>query len=233
VLELLKHNAIRATFFVPGHTADHYPDAIRSIVQAGHEVACHGYLHEAPAGLPESEEIEILQRSEEALLRVSGQRPLGYRSPSWELSANTLRLLAQRGYLYESSLMADDFRLYHPASSCEVSTDGRVVFGPPSPLIEFPIAWELDDFVYFQFLGSRNPALHEPDQVLRIWRAEFDYCATEVPDSVFTLTLHPEVIGRGPRIRMLQQLIDHMRSAGARFERMIDVARDPSARLSA
>lgn len=226
ILELLRRHDVPATFFVPGHTALTFPTEVQSIAAVGHEIAAHSFLHHSPVGQTREEELADLVATEAALQKVVGVRPVGYRSPAWDLSPNTLNLLAERGYRYDSSLMADDFRVFMPRVGDRVADDGTVIFGDPCALIEFPVAWELDDFPYFQFVG-RPPllGLRSAAEVGAIWQAEFDYCASSVTSGVFTLTMHPEVIGRGPRIEMLDSLIRHMkRRTGVAFARMDDAA---------
>jgi peptidoglycan-N-acetylglucosamine deacetylase len=213
ILALLSTQRVPATFFVPAHTARSFPDAVARIVDLGHEVASHGYIHETPVGLSREQEAELLGRSEEILTQVAGTRPRGYRSPAWDLSPHTIELLEQRSYLYDSSLMADDFRPFRPRKNDRLTEEG-LTMGPESSLIEFPVAWELDDYPYFHFASRPfNQGLRNSAEVLSLWAAEFDYCHTELAAGVFTLTLHPEIIGRGPRIRLLDQLIAHMRQA--------------------
>lgn len=240
ILDLLRRNDIRATFFVPGHTARTFPREVNAIHDAGHEIAAHSDMHATPVAMTLEDEIADFDASERSLSAITGIRPRGYRSPAWDLSANTLNLLEERGYIYDSSLMTRDFSLFAPRTGDRIEPDGTVVFGRETGLVEIPISWELDDYVYFQFLVRPQMAgLRNPENVGQIWAAEYDYCANSVDDGVFTLTMHPEVIGRGPRMVMLEKLIDHMRShKEVSFETMSAVAerelvRRASARISA
>lgn len=213
ILDLLGKKAIKATFFVPAHTARSFPEEVRRIAQEGHEIALHGYCHETPVGRSREEEMSLLQHSI-AKLRLtlgSGFTPLGYRSPSWDLSDNSISCLEELGLSYDSSMMADDFQPYVPRRGDTVD-DEAFVPGTPARLIEMPVAWELDDFPYFHYTSRINQGLRTPEEVFDIWRAEFDYCREEIAEGVFTLTTHPQVIGRGPRIRMIERLVDHMQS---------------------
>jgi peptidoglycan/xylan/chitin deacetylase (PgdA/CDA1 family) len=213
ILGVLGAAGVAGTFFVPAHTASSFPEVVKRIVDAGHEVGCHGYVHESPVNLSLAEEIELLGRSEEVLTRITGKRPRGYRSPAWDLSPNTIEVLENRGYLYDSSMMAEDYRIYRPRKRDVVDEHG-LTRGPESRLLEFPVAWELDDYPYFHFASKPpNQGLRNPSEILSQWKAEFDFCHAEVSDSVFTLTMHPEIIGRGPRIRLLRDLIDYIKSA--------------------
>jgi len=130
--------------------------------------------------------------------------------------------------------MCEDFRLFKPRAGDVVAEDGTVTFGTLLPLVEFPGSWELDDFIYFQFLGKSLSGLRSAAEIGEIWLAEFDYCARHVPDGVFTLVMHPQVIGRGPRIAMLGNLIERMKTyPNVRFARMGDVAREWNAQQTA
>lgn len=231
ILGLLERHGVKATFFVPGHTALTHPEEIRRIAAAGHEIGAHNHVHETPVGLDRAQEEAVLDRAEAALLEVVGEKPVGYRSPAWDLSASTIELLVERGYLYDSSMMADDFSPYRPPLSVSVGEGGEVTFGPQAPIWEFPVAWELDDFPYFHF-SPRYPSqgLRSAEEVGRTWLAEFEYCHRRVREGVFTLTTHPQIIGRGPRIAMLDRLIAAMKQAGdVTFSTMGDVARRLSA----
>ncbi|WP_347309990.1 polysaccharide deacetylase family protein [Defluviimonas sp. SAOS-178_SWC] len=213
MLSLLRQHDIPATFFVPSHTAVSFPDAVKAIGDAGHEIALHGYCHEAPVGLTRDEEADLLDRAINRLSGAVGQgfRPLGYRSPAFDLSSDSVALLEERGLLYDSSMMATDFMPYRARKGHVVDEEG---FDPglPSKVVEIPVAWELDDFPYFTFLNRPlYSGLRAPDEVFGIWRDEFDFCHS-LGGGVFTLTLHPQVIGRGPRLAMLGRLIDHMKS---------------------
>jgi peptidoglycan/xylan/chitin deacetylase (PgdA/CDA1 family) len=213
ILKVLRERKIPATFFIPGHTVETYPGSVHAILNAGHEIGHHGYLHENPCALAIEEERRILERGFASLDRVAGVRPLGYRSPSWDNSPNTTGLLLEFGFRYESSLMAHDFLPYWCRVGDVADTEGPYRFGKPVDLVEMPVSWVLDDFPHFEFVrsgGALFPGLSAGSKVEEIWREEFDFMVREVPGGVFNLTMHPEVIGRGHRILMLERLIDHM-----------------------
>jgi peptidoglycan/xylan/chitin deacetylase (PgdA/CDA1 family) len=225
VLELLDHFGIKATFFVPGHTADTWPHLVREIAARGHELGNHGYLHEAPASLTPAAEREVILRGNEAVERAAGVRPRGYRSPSWDLSPHTLDILRELGFVYDSSLMGDDFRLYWCRTGDVLHRDRGYEFGPETELVEMPVHWILDDAPYFNYSTTTRTGLTPASQVYEIWQDEFDFMYDRVPGGVFTLTMHPQIIGRGHRILMLERLIRHMRArAGVRFATQIEVA---------
>lgn len=226
LLELLGRKGVKATFFTPAHTALAFPDQLRAIQETGHEIALHGDCHETPVGLTEEEEAALLDAQIAKLRAVLGPdfTPRGYRSPAWDLSPSTIALLQARGIRYDSSMMADDYRPYLAPIGLAASTDGYTP-GTASDVVELPVAWELDDFPYFTFLNKPlYSGLRSPDEVLEIWREEFDFC--HEMGGTFTLTMHPQIIGRGPRVRMLERLIDHIVEAGATFRTCAEAAED-------
>lgn len=230
ILRLLDRFGIPGTFFVPGHTVETYPDHARAIIAAGHEVGHHGYLHENPLALGTRErERAVLERGLEVLDRVLGVRPAGYRSPAWDNSPFTLELLLELGFRYESSLMGDDFTPYWCRVGDVAEPDGPYRFGRPVGLVELPVSWLLDDFPHFEYVslpahGLRLPGLSAASKVEEIWRDEFDFMRRDVPGGVMTITMHPQVIGRGHRLMMLERLVEHMLAGGARFSTMADAA---------
>lgn len=228
VLDLLRAKEVKATFFVPAHTAVSFPLQTRRIFEEGHEIGVHGYCHESPVGYSREAEADLLDRSIAKLRTVLGEdfTPVGYRSPAWDLSTSSVELLVERGFLYDSSMMADDFAPYRARRGDKVDEEAFVP-GEATRLIEMPVAWELDDFPYFTFISKPLfGGLRSPDDVYDCWRGEFDYCHTAKHDGLFTLTMHPEIIGRGPRIEMLARLIGYMQSQGnVSFVRLGDEAR--------
>ncbi|HSK17332.1 MAG TPA: polysaccharide deacetylase family protein [Gaiellaceae bacterium] len=113
VLALLAELDLAATFFVPGHTVESFPEETASILEAGHEIAHHSYAHVDPPNMTPAEERADMERAWEALARA-GVTPLGFRAPSAELSEATLSLVEELGFLYDSSLMTDDYRPFRP-----------------------------------------------------------------------------------------------------------------------
>jgi peptidoglycan-N-acetylglucosamine deacetylase len=238
ILKLLDKKGIKGSFFVTGHTADTYPESVRAIVAAGHEIGHHGYLHENPVALPSKEaERAVMERGLTALDKSAGVRPIGYRSPAWDNSPHTIDLLLEYGFRYESSLMAADYYPHWCRSGDVIQQDGPYLFGPEVDLVEMPVSWNLDDFPHFEYIRLENrisPGLSAPSKVEEIWRDEFTYMYAEAPGGVLTLTMHPQVIGRGHRMLMLERLIDfyagHERVA---FATLGDSAEAARARLPA
>lgn len=201
VLDLLRKHEIPASFFIPAVSALLYQEDVAEIVADGHEIGVHGWIHERNSLVPGDVERELIERATDTLTELTGTRPVGLRTPSWDYSPNTLQIIRDLGFLYDSSLMADDWPY-------EIVANGE-----PTGVVELPVEWILDDAPYFGF--SRYSALRPhstPDDVLSIWKAEFDMAHAE--GGMFLLTMHPHVIGHRSRIAMLEQLVQHMSAAG-------------------
>lgn len=226
VLELLKRHNVLATFFIPGHTIDSFPEAVEAIWKAGHEISHHSYAHVDPSEQTPAEERQDMERALRTLERI-GVKPLGFRSPSADFSSVTLSLIEEHGFLYDSSLMADDFRPYHPRLGDQVTQQSPLVKGKEAHVWELPMCFEFDDWVHFQF--NFNPyrnGTSAPSKVLEIWKTEFDWMHANVGGGILTVTMHPQVIGRAHRLVMLEQFITHCSNFGdVKFERMGDVAK--------
>ena len=222
VLDMLARQSVPATFFVPGTIARLYPQSVRLIQERGHELGSHGNTHRLLPGLEPDDERRSLEQGIERLASVSGERPVGFRAPAWELSFHTVEILADLGIRYDSSQFGTDFRPYRPRLGDRVD-DGVWTPGRPSELWEFPIAWELDDVPYFLVHPPAFTGGTDPETVGRIWQGELDYMVANEPSGVFTLTMHPQVIGRGPRVLMLERFIDPARGLGCDFTPLTDV----------
>ena len=200
LLGLLDDLGVPATFFVPGWTAERYPQAVEQILAAGREVAHHGHSHRSPVHMDEAEERRDLEAGLAALER-HGVQPEGYRTPSWEPSARTFDLLAEYGIGYDSSLMDDD-RPY-------------VLETASGPLVELPAHWSLDDWNQYMYLPdprSGPRTVHPPSRAIQVWREELDGMRRH--GGLFVLTMHPFLSGRPGRVEGLRDLVEHALSVG-------------------
>jgi peptidoglycan/xylan/chitin deacetylase (PgdA/CDA1 family) len=205
-LDYLRDREITSTWFVPGHTLLTFPQIATRIIEDGHEVGHHGFMHEDPSRLDEPAEREMLEKGIVAIQNVSGAAPLGYRAPYWRSSARTQRLLIEYGFRYDSSLMGDDYRVYeYRESFTAVSTEG----GPPSgALIEVPVAWHREDGSFFEIHGAPFLPQRSPAEVAEIWEADLAFAYAQDEAAIVTLTIHPEISGRGGRFAAITDLID-------------------------
>ena len=224
ILELLRRYSIKATFFTPGHTIETYPGCVDSVLRDGHELAHHGWTHRPPATLSREEEEEELVRGNEAIEKVSGRRPRGYRSPSWDLSPHSVELLLKHGFDYDSSMMGDDYDCYFVRQGDRFPLEEAGQPGRPTKLVEMPVSWTLDDYPHFEYMrgarGGVQPGLMNAGGVLQNWVDDFEYMTRICDFGVLTYTFHPHVIGRGHRMMMLERLIAALLERGATFMTM-------------
>ena len=199
ILDLLQEYKLPATFFVPGVTAERYPDAVEQILAAGHEVGHHSYAHFSPIDQDEAAERSDFERALEALARF-GVEPKGFRCPSWEPQWRTPALVAEFGLEYDSSLMDAD-------SPYLLETDA-------GDIVELPVHWALDDWEQYAYLPRppfKSP-IESPQKVLDLWISELD--AMRRHGCLFVLTCHPFLSGRPHRVEVLRKLIEHALEAG-------------------
>lgn len=234
LVALLERYGIKATFFTPGHTIDSTPAAVTPYVEAGHELAHHGWTHRLPVTLSREEEEEEIVRGNESIKRISSQTARGYRSPAWDLSPHSIDLLLKHGIRYDSSLMGNDYDCYYARQGDVAELMKPLVRGRETALIEMPISWSLDDYPAFEYMrlpnGSVQQGLMNATAVLENFVDDFTYMTRVCDYGILTYTFHPHVIGRGHRMMMLERLIQRLIEGGAVFMTMEDAMQDWLAR---
>lgn len=201
IREVLDRYGAKASFFVPAVAAMLYPDEQRSLAEDGHEIGLHGWIHEVNTRVPPEVERELMLRAADRLEAITGTRPVGMRTPSWDYSPTTLAIAQELGLIYDSSLFADD-------DPYEIVHQGR-----PTGIVELPVEWIRDDAPYFMMnrFGAQRPYT-PPSDVLDIFRREFDGAHAE--GGLFLLTMHPHVTGYRSRIFILEELLRHITAKG-------------------
>ncbi|KAA9161602.1 polysaccharide deacetylase [Amycolatopsis acidicola] len=228
ILELLRRQEVPATFFIPGHTLETYPDQCTAIADAGHEIALHGYAHEPVSTLDRATELAVNKRSATLIEKLTGALPAGHRTPSWDFTEHTIEILTELGVEYDSSLMGTDFEPYLARSGDVCDADGPYRFGPKSEVVELPVSWTLDDYPHLEYFRSSTfvmPGLQDAEAMFSRFLRDVRYMADSTGDGVTTVTLHPQVVGRGSRMVALEQFVTGCRDLGVTFERCVDVAR--------
>lgn len=201
ILKTLAKHDVKSSFFVPAVAGLIEPDALKPITEADHEIGVHGWIHENTSRLTRAVEKDLMLRARDALRGITGQEPVGHRAANWDLSADTIDLVAELGFAYDSSMMADD-------SCYELLSNGE-----PTGVVEIPVDWVRDDAVYLLF--NRDPPTRPwtpPEAVFDIFRREFDAAYAE--GGVCQLVMHPFVIGYRSRIWILDHLIQHAQTKG-------------------
>ena len=201
ILEICDRFGIKASFFVPAVSALLHSDKQRNIVDQGHEIGIHGWIHELNSVLPREAERDLMFRAADTLEKITGKRPVGLRTPSWDFSPNTLATAAELALLYDSSLMADE--------NCYE----LLLQGESTDIVEVPVEWIRDDAAYF-LMHPRQPLrpYMAPSAVFEIFSREFD--AAYDAGGLFQVTMHPHIIAPRSRIWILEELIRHARGKG-------------------
>lgn len=239
MLKLFERLGIKTTFFVPGHSIETFPEQIKAVAEAGHEIGLHGYSHENPISMTPDQEEVILDHCIKLITELTGKPPTGYVAPWWEFSGVTNELLLRKGIKYDHSLMHNDFQPYyvrvgdswtkidyskHPSAWMK-----PLVRGTETDLIEIPASWYLDDLPPMMFI-KKSPNSHgfvNPRDIEQMWKDQFDWVYREYDYAVFTMTVHPDVSGRPQVLMMLERLFEHINShEGVRFTTFDDIAND-------
>ncbi|GGA98547.1 polysaccharide deacetylase family protein [Allosediminivita pacifica] len=201
IKKVLDRHGARASFFVPAVSALLHPEEQEMLVSEGHEIGLHGWIHERNTAVPGDAERDLMLRAADTLEKITGVRPQGMRTPSWDYSPVTLKIARELGLLYDSSLFADD-------DPYEILDHGE-----PTGMVELPVEWIRDDAVYFMMnrFGAQRPYT-PPEDVLDIFRREFEGAYAE--GGLFLLTMHPHITGYRSRIFILDELLSHIGAKG-------------------
>ncbi|MCU1598794.1 MAG: polysaccharide deacetylase [Glaciihabitans sp.] len=220
ILSLLRKYSITASWFIPGHSIETFPEQVRMIAADGHEIGIHGYSHENPLLMSSVQEEAVLAKSISLIEEISGKRPTGYVAPWWELSSRTIQLLLDHGVKYDHSLMHDDFTPYRVRaddswtkidySQPAESWMKPLVRGQETSLIEIPANWYLDDLPPMMFIKNA-PNSHgfvNPRDIEALWRDQFEWVYREHDYAIFPMSIHPDVSGRPQVLLMHERLIE-------------------------
>ncbi len=203
ILDLLDKYDVKTTFFTPSRVVENYIETIREIIDRGHELSAHGYLHERFDQLTRMEEEAVFERTSKIFAEYIGYKPYGFRSPYWRWSKYTLSFLIDNNYLYDSSLM-DDEKPY-------------IIEYKGKKIVELPVDWRLDDWPYLEYYRSLTPR-----QLLEQWMDEIRYASEN--QGYVSITMHPQCIGRGARIMVLEEILKYARDTDAWIPRGRELA---------
>jgi peptidoglycan-N-acetylglucosamine deacetylase len=239
LLRLFDRWGIETTWFVPGHSIETFPEQLRAVAAAGHEIGMHGYSHENPMVMSRDQEEAVADRCISLITELAGIPPRGYVAPWWEFSQQTIDLLLRKGIIYDHSLMHNDFHPYYArrGDSWTKIDYGRaadswmkpMVRGVETDLVEISASWYLDDLPPMMFMKAA-PNSHgfvNPRDIEELWRDQFNWVYNEYDYAVLTFTLHPDVSGRPQVLAMHQRLFDHISAFdGVRFAPFHEIAAD-------
>ncbi len=239
LLKLFKKYHLPATWFVPGHSIETFPEQMKMIVDAGHEVGAHGYSHENPIAMSAKQEEDVLLKSVELIKDLTGKTPTGYVAPWWEFSNITNELLLKHGFKYDHSLMHNDFTPYYVRvgdswSKIDYSLEAKdwmkpLIRGVETDLVEIPANWYLDDLPPMMFI-KKSPnsfGFVSPHDIGQMWIDQFDWVYREMDYAVFSMTIHPDVSARPQVLLMHEKIIEHInKHEGVRWVTFNEIADD-------
>ena len=239
LLELFRRWGIKTTWFMPGHSIETFPEQMKAVADAGHEIGMHGYSHENPIAMTPEQEEAVMDKSIDLIEELCGRRPTGYVAPWWEFSKVSNELLLKKGIKYDHSLMHRDFEPYYIRvgdswTKIDYSKQPSewmkpFVRGTETDLVEIPASWYLDDLPPMMFMKAA-PNSHgfvSPRHLEEMWRDQFDWVYREMDYGVVTFTLHPDVSGKPQVLLMLERLFSHISShPGVKFTTFDEIADD-------
>lgn len=239
LLKLFKKYNLNVTWFAPGHSIETFPEQMKMIVDAGHEIGAHGYSHENPIAMTPKQEEDVLLKSIELIKDLTGKKPTGYVAPWWEFSNVTNELLLKHGIKYDHSLMHNDFSPYYVRvgdrwTKIDYSKDAKewmkpLVRGEETDLVEIPANWYLDDLPPMMFI-KKSPnsfGFISPRDIGQMWIDQFDWVYREYEYAVFPMTIHPDVSARPQVLLMHERIIEHInKHEGVKWVNLNDMADD-------
>ncbi len=239
LLNLFKKYNLNTTWFAPGHSIETFPEQMKMIVDAGHEIGAHGYSHENPIAMTPKQEEDVLLKSIELIKDLTGKKPTGYVAPWWEFSNVTNELLLKRGIKYDHSLMHNDFTPYYVRvgdkwTKIDYSAEAKdwmkpLIRGEETDLVEIPANWYLDDLPPMMFI-KKSPnsfGFVSPRDIGQMWIDQFDWVYENMDYAVFPMTIHPDVSGRPQVLLMHERIIEHInKHEGVRWVNLNEMADD-------
>lgn len=222
LLKLFERYNLPATWFAPGHSIETFPEQMKMIVDAGHEIGAHGYSHENPIAMTPKQEEDVLLKSIDLIQGITGKKPTGYVAPWWEFSNVTNELLLKHGIKYDHSLMHNDFTPYYVRvgdkwTKIDYTAEAKdwmkpLVRGKETKLVEIPANWYLDDLPPMMFI-KKSPnsfGFVSPRDIGQMWIDQFDWVYREFDYAVFAMTIHPDVSARPQVLLMHERIINHI-----------------------
>lgn len=222
LLRLFKKYDLQTSFFIPGHSLETFPREMDMIVEAGHEIGAHGYLHENPVAMTPAQEEEVLVKSIDLIKGLTGKAPRGYVAPWWEMSSVTAALLEKYNFSYDHSQSYRDFQPFYARVGDEwtvidyskTATEWMkpLKHGKEIDLVDIGANWYVDDLPPMMFIkkAANSHGFVSPRDIEQMWKDQFDWVYREMDYGVFPITIHPDVSGRPQVLLMLERLIEYI-----------------------
>ncbi|KAJ5114112.1 polysaccharide deacetylase family protein [Penicillium angulare] len=239
LLEIFKRNDIadKVTWFIPGHTAETFPDAAQAVVKSRAEIGLHGYAHEGIYQMTEAQEKDVLLKCIDVATKLTGKRPRGYRAPMYTIRESTVKLLREHEFLYDSSLMHHDSQPYFTPSDPPIK---KIDFSKPASswlqpsqiasqgyphgqhaLVEIPCGWYNEDMMPLQYLPHLPNSMgyvSTRNQDKFLWLLDQNEGTNEAADFVFPILVHPDTSGLAHIAGMIEHFIQWLQGFGPNVE---------------
>jgi peptidoglycan/xylan/chitin deacetylase (PgdA/CDA1 family) len=239
LLRLFQKYDVPATWFIPGHSIETFPDSVKMIVDSGHEIGAHGYSHENPIAMTPKQEEDVLAYCVELIEKVSGKAPRGYVPPWWEMSSVTPALLQKYGFTYDHGQGFGDFTPFYARvgdswTKIDYTKEAAEWMKPLErgeviDLVEIGANWYMDDLPPMMFIkkAPNSAGWVNPRDVEQWWKDQFDWVYREQDYGVYAFTIHPDVAGRPQVLLMLERMIEYINGhEGISWVTMEDAADD-------
>ncbi|KAH1301243.1 hypothetical protein KXW98_007495 [Aspergillus fumigatus] len=228
--------ADRCTWFIPGHSAESFPDEVAQVVASGAEIGLHGYAHEGAYQMTPQQERDVLVKCIDIATKLTGKKPVGYRAPLYQLRESTLDLLEEFGFEYDASLTDHDCHPFfaprrpalqpidfsQPASTWmhPIPSAGANAREDRRPLVCVPCNWYMEDMTPMQFL-PHVPNSHGYTDVRvieNLWRDRFLWIRENEEEPIFPVLMHPDTSGMAHVIGMVERLLGWVKGWGDEVE---------------
>lgn len=221
--------ANRCTWFIPGHSAESFPDEVTEVVKTGCEIGLHGYAHEGAYQLSPEQERDILVKCIEIATKLTGEKPIGYRAPLYQVRESTLDLLEEFNFEYDASLTDHDCHPFFaprrpPLKPIDYSLPASSWMHPVPqprpdeepdrrPLVCIPCNWYMEDMTPMQYLPHvHNSHGYTDTRVIEnLWRDRFLWIRENEEEPVFPVLMHPDTSGMAHVIGMMERFLGWLR----------------------
>ena len=230
VLDLHEKHGIPATFWIPGYNVESFPEATGEIVDHGHEIQAHGWKHmDATRFQSKEKQRDDIRRAVESIYDVTGEQPTGYRSPTANFTQETLEVIQDLGFEFDASLEGNDFEPYFLNENWVATEDEPFDRGTETEIVELPLDWLLVDFIPFTTIWSDPHRRGYGDESVFFgrWYDIFEWMYNNKENGVFIVNLHPQVVGRIPRLTEFERFLEYVsEKPGVEYNYMSTVAEE-------
>jgi peptidoglycan/xylan/chitin deacetylase (PgdA/CDA1 family) len=203
IMSVLRKHNVKSTAILSAMVAEKFPELVRAMSSEGHEISGHDYEHNRYSyQMTREEERETIRKCSRILEEVSGHRPLGWASPGRSCTDNTIQLLMDEGFLWNSDLQDSD--LPYP-----IKANGKVIIEIPTP---GAATHDIEDFLTMK---PTRQIVRGPQGALDLMKEQFDAAYEQsTPDSPLRMTVgfHSYIGGKPGYTWSLDRFLEHAKA---------------------